>query len=83
MKKEDNKVMESLSNALFGKKYEWRKLTKRGVMVIAQDGEKKYLRRHPLTVQQAKDYMLQKLKARAKAAEDAKTKELEEGKSNA
>lgn len=66
MKKEDNKLMESLSTACFGegKKYEWRKLTKRGVVVVQQNGERQELRRIPLTKNQAKDFMIKKIKAR-------------------
>jgi len=63
MKREDNKIMEALSTSLYGKKYQWKKLMTQGVMTVEQDNGRHYLRRHPLTAVQAKDFMLKKLKA--------------------
>ena len=77
MKREDNKLMESLSTACFGegKKYHWRKLTKAGVVVVQDNGKgQQELRRVPLTVEQAKDFMLKKIKARQERAQAEKEK---------
>lgn len=65
-------LLESLSNALFGKKHEWRKLTKRGVMVLTQSGDVVSKRLMPLTESQAKDFMVNKLKARQERIEAEK-----------
>lgn len=51
-----NKEMEELSLKVFGKKYEWRKLTKRGITFQG--------RRMPLTLEGAKQYMETTLKMR-------------------
>lgn len=73
MKKSDNVLMESLSIELYGRKYEWRKLCKKGVNT-AIDGKRARLK---LTPGQAKQYMELKIKAkqeRAKKEEDSANK---------
>lgn len=69
MKRSDNKELEDLSFVCFGKKYEWKKLTKKG-LVIGHDKESGHLRRTPLTTQQAKDYMVKTLEMRKSMKED-------------
>lgn len=69
MKREENEELEGLSLECFGKKYEWKKLTKKG-LVIGHDKESGHLRRTPLTVQQAKDYMVKTLDMRKSMKED-------------
>lgn len=60
MKRSENTLMESLSTELYGKKYEWRKLKTKGVDTVI-DGKRARLK---LTTDQAKQYMVLKLKAR-------------------
>lgn len=69
MTREENTELETLSLECFGKKYEWRKLTRRG-LVIGHDKESGHIRRVPLSPQQAKDYMVKTLEMRKKAQEE-------------
>lgn len=79
MKREDNLEMEELSVKVFGKKYEWKKLTKRG-LVIGRDKEALYkVRRTPLSNEQAKQYMIKTLEMREQVLKDMEEKKNGEG----
>jgi hypothetical protein len=59
MTKEEAKEMEELSVMALGHKYAYKKLRRTGV-VMRQTGPGGIPRRHPLTYEQAKDYMLKR-----------------------
>lgn len=69
--KEETILLQALSEKVFGKKHEWKKLTKKGVPMLTGTRSRRYL---PLTSAQAKDFMVKKLEERAKrdAAKDSK-----------
>ena len=74
--KQTTKELQELSEACFGNKHAWRKLTKRGVMILTQNGEHTYRKAVPLTELQVKDFMVKKLEERAKKEQqDAKDSE--------
>jgi hypothetical protein len=69
MDKKETEELNKLSLECFGKKYEWRKLRKKG-LVIGHDKETGYIRRTPLTAKQAKDYMVKTLEMREATLKD-------------
>ena len=72
VKKQDTQEMNELSLQVFGKKYTWKKLTKRG-LDMGRDAELPYIvRRVALTNDQARDYMLKTLEMRLKVKEEVK-----------
>ena len=74
MKKQETQELNELSLKCFGKKYEWKKLRTKG-LVIGHDKESGHLRRTPLTAKQAKDYMVKTLEMREKIQQEASTDE--------
>lgn len=58
-----------LSLQCFGKAYEWRKLTRQGLL-IGHDKETGYKRRTPLRPEQVKQYMIKTLEMRKKMEEE-------------
>lgn len=67
MNKEETQELEELSLKVFGKRYEWRKLRKRGINV-GKEGNG--IRRMPLTVEGAKHYMNETLRIREQILKD-------------
>jgi hypothetical protein len=73
--KSRNKELENLSLKVFGKRYEWRKLTKRGLNMGGG-------RRMPLTLDGAKHYMETTLKMQDTIKQEMETKNETESSSN-
>lgn len=69
MKKEETQELNELSLKTFGKMYEWKKLTTKG-MVVGKDKDNGSWRRIKLTPEQAKQYMLKVLDMRNKVNEE-------------
>ena len=60
MKKEDNLELMDLSVRAFGKKYAYKKLMQKGI-ILGTDKESGVVRRMPLTHEQAKDYLIKRM----------------------
>lgn len=60
MKKEDNLELMDLSVRAFGKKYAYRTLTRKGI-ILGTDKESGTIRRMPLTEEQVRDYLIKRI----------------------
>lgn len=74
MTKEENKEMEELSLKLFGKKYAWKRIKKRG-LGLGPQGRGVIGRRHALTVDGIKQYMVKTLEMQEKIKQDMEKKD--------
>ena len=70
--KKTTQELNELSLLVFGKKYQWRKLRKQGIVFTDGEGQK---RRMPLTVDGARQYMEKTLEMRKKISEGVQTNE--------
>lgn len=71
-KKETEEFME-LSLKCFGKKYDYKKLMKKG-LIAGRDKDSGHIRRIPLTVEQTKNYMIKAIEMREAAIKDMEKK---------
>ena len=73
MKKEETQEMEELSLLVFGKRYAWRKLTKKGLITnrtaLDETGRGMVVRRMPLTIEGARHYMKETIRMRKEMEE--------------
>jgi len=69
MTKKENKEMEELSLKVFGAKYAWKKLKKRG-LGLGPQGRGVIGRRHAITIDGVKQYMLKTLEMREQIKKD-------------